>query len=171
MPDMMNDTGKRHRLLMLVIAASALAAQTARADVITDWNQTAIAANAAGGANGPAQSRNLALVHAAMFDAVNAVDHRHAVYAVEVKGKPGASMEAAAAAAAYGVLARLYWFQTPVFDVALDASLAAIPDGPARADGMAIGRDVAEKFMALRSNDGSSASVTYTPRAARASIN
>ena len=160
----MNNTGRCHQLLLLVVMVSALAAQTVRADVVTDWNQTAINASLAAGANGPTQSRNLALVHAAIFDAVNAIDRRHTVYAVDTKGRPDASLEAAAAAAAYGVLTRLYWLQTPVFEVALDASLVAIPDGVAKADGMAIGREVAEKFMALRSNDGSSASVTYTPK-------
>jgi hypothetical protein len=62
------------------------------------------------------------------------------------------------------VLTRLYWTQTVAFDVALESSLAAIPDGPARADGMAVGMEVAEKLMALRKDDRSNATVTYTPK-------
>ncbi len=149
---------------LFLFCSVALSPQPAHADVVTDWNVTAVGAAQAAGAGGPVHSRNQALVHAAIYDAVNAIDRRHTPYAVDVKATPGASLEAAAAAAAYGVLTRLYWLQTPAFDVALEASLAAIPDGQAKADGMAIGREVAEKLMALRSRDGASASVAYTPK-------
>jgi len=152
------------KLWLFFMCSFVLAFQPAHADVVTDWNQTALNASLAAGVGGPILSRNLALVHAAIFDAVNAIDRRHTVYALEVKAKPGASMEAAAAAAAYGVLTQLYWLQTPAFDVALEASLATTPDGPSRADGMTVGKEVAEKFMAQRSKDGSSANVTYTPK-------
>jgi hypothetical protein len=62
------------------------------------------------------------------------------------------------------VLTKLYWSQTAAFDVTLEASLAAIPDGPAKADGLAVGQEVAEKLMALRKDDRSNATVTYTPK-------
>jgi hypothetical protein len=138
-------------------------APPAQADVVTDWNQTAINVVAASGAGGPVQARSMAIVHAAIYDAVNAIDRRHTVYAVDVKAPPGASREAAAATAAYGVLSKLYWLQTQAFDVALEASLAALPDGQAKTDGMAVGKEVADKFMAQRSKDGSNATVAYTP--------
>jgi hypothetical protein len=104
------------------------------------------------------------MVHAAIYDAINAIDRRHTAYAVDITATPGASIDAAAAAAAYGVLTKLYWSQTAAFDVALEASPAAIPDGPAKADGMTVGMEVAEKLMALRKDDGSNATVTYTPK-------
>jgi hypothetical protein len=110
----------------------------------------------------PMLARNVAIVHAAIYDAVNAIDRRHTAYAVDIKAKPGASIDAATAA--YGVLSRLYWTQTVAFDVALESSLAAIPDGPARADGMAVDMEVAEQLMALRKDDRSNATVTYTPK-------
>jgi PAP2 superfamily len=106
----------------------------------------------------------MAMVHAAIYEAINAIDRRHTAYAVNILAKPGASIEAAAAAAAYGVLTKLYWSQTAAFDVALEASLAALPDGPAKADGIAVGEDVAAKLMALRKDDRSNATVTYTPK-------
>jgi hypothetical protein len=136
----------------------------ARADVVTDWNMTAIRAAQAAGQPNPMFARNLATVHAAIYDAINAIDRRHAVYAVDIKAEPGASIEAAAAAAAYGVLTKLYWSQTAAFDVALEGALATIPDGPAKADGMAVGKKVAETLLALRKDDRSNASVTYTPK-------
>jgi hypothetical protein len=152
------------KLWLFLLCSFVLALQSACADVVTDWNMTAVSASQAAGANSPVMSRNVALVHAAIYDAVNAIDRRHTVYAVDVKAKPGASIEAAAAVAAYGVLTKLYWFQTPAFDVALETSLAAIPDGPSKTKGIAVGREVAEKFMILRSKDGSNASVIYTPK-------
>jgi hypothetical protein len=150
------------KLWLFLLWSVALAPEPVHADVVTDWNQTAL--NASGGISALIQSRNLALVHAAIFDAVNAVDRRHTSYVIEVNAKPGTSMEAAAAAAAYGVLTKLYWFQTPAFDVALEASLNAIPHGQSKTDGIAAGREVAEKLMASRAKDGSSASVTYAPK-------
>jgi hypothetical protein len=53
---------------------------------------------------------------------------------------------------------------TAAFDVALEASLEAIPDGPTRAEGLAVGAEVAEKLMALRKDDQSNVTVTYTPK-------
>jgi PAP2 superfamily len=131
------------KAVLLVGLAAFGWAHPAKADVVTDWNQTAINTVVASGAGGAVQARSMAIVHAAIYDAVNAIDRRHTVYAVDVKAPPGASLEAAAATAAYGVLSRLYWFQTPTFDVALEASLAAMPDGQPKTDGMAVGKEVA----------------------------
>jgi PAP2 superfamily len=158
------NTTQRLALWLSLLCIVVLAPQFARADVVTDWNMTAIRASQAAGQPTPMLARNMAMVHAAIYDAVNAIDRRHAVYAVDIKAEPGASIDAAAAAAAYRVLTRLYWTQTVAFDVALESSLAAIPDGPARADGMAVGMEVAEKLMALRKDDRSNATVTYTPK-------
>ena len=158
------NTDKKVALWLLLWCSVLLAPLAARADVVTDWNMTAIRAAQASGQPNPMFARNMAMVHAAIYDAINAIDRRHTAYAVDTKAKPGASIDAAAAAAAYGVLTKLYWTQTPAFDVALEGSLAAIPDGPARADGMAIGNEVAETLMALRKDDRSNATVTYTPK-------
>jgi hypothetical protein len=155
---------KKVALWLLLWCSVALAPQPARADVVTDWNLTAIRASQAAGQPNPMFARNMAMVHAAVYDAINAIDRRHTAYAVDIQAKPGASIDAAAAAAAYEVLTKLYWSQTAAFDVALEGSLAAIPDGPARADGMAVGKDVAETLMALRKDDRSNATVTYTPK-------
>jgi PAP2 superfamily len=155
---------KNVALWLLLLCSLVLALQSARADVVMDWNMTAIRASQATGQPNPRSSRNMAMVHAAIYDALNAIDRRHTAYAVDIRARPEASIEAAAAAAAYGVLTKLYWSQTAAFDVALEGSLAAIPDGPARADGMAVGKEVAEKLMTLRKDDGSNATVTYTPK-------
>ena len=158
------NTDKKVALWLLLWCSVVLTPLAAHADVVTDWNMTAIRAAQAAGQPNPMFARNLAMVHAAIYDAVNAIERRYTPYAIDIKAAPGASIDAAAAAAAYGVLTKLYWTQTPAFDVALDGSLAVIPDGPARAEGMAVGQEVAEKLMALRKNDRSNATVTYTPK-------
>jgi hypothetical protein len=144
---------KQVALWLLLCCSVVLAPLAAHADVVTDWNMTAIRASQATGQPTPMLARNVAMVHAAIYDAVNAIDRRHTAYAVDIKAMAGASVDAAAAAAAYGVLTKLYWSQTPAFDVALEASLAAIPDGLAKADGMAVGKEAAEMLIALRKDD------------------
>jgi hypothetical protein len=158
------NTEQKVALWLLLWCSVILAPLAARADVVTDWNMTAIRAAQAAGQPNPMFARNMAMVHAAIYDAISAIDRRHTAYAVDIQAKPGASIEAAAAAAAYGVLTKLYWSQTPAFDVALEGSLAAIPDGPARADGLAVGKEAAETLLALRKDDRSNATVTYTPK-------
>jgi hypothetical protein len=97
-------------------------------------------------------------MHAAIYDAVNAIDSTHKPYLAQLSGVPrSASQDAAAAAAAHEVLLALY----PAFQTALDAvlqqSLAQIPDGKDKVQGVAIGQTVADRILALRSNDGSNA--------------
>jgi hypothetical protein len=136
--------------------------QAARADVVTDWNVTALSLTQ----SGPSQieMRTLALTHVAMFDAVNAITRTHRAYMNPAPTAPaGASADAAAAAAAHGVLMSLYPLQKPALDAALQASLAKLPDGAAKNDGTALGRQVAEHCIALRSGDGWNAKVAYTP--------
>src|SRR5262245_22920951 len=108
------------------------------------------------------QTRNMALVHVAMFDAVNAIDRSYEPYFAQVHASRGASKEAAAAQAAHDTLSALYPARQAVFDAALAEDLAGIPPGLAM-QGVAIGQEVARQILALRSNDGSSAIVTYTP--------
>ena len=88
-----------------------------------------------------------------MFDALNGIERRLWLLAADLKAAPGASHEAAAAAAAHTVLADLYPPQKEMLDAALAASLAKVQDGPAKADGVALGKAAAEKMLALRRND------------------
>lgn len=155
--------------LTSVAAAIALASMAAKADVVTDWNATGIEATAAtyGGSTGP-QARILAMAHGALFDAVNAIDRRYQFYLGELSAAAGASTDAAAATAAHAVLAAQLPAQKARFDTALAASLAKIADGPARSDGVDLGRRAAERMLAARQGDGSAATVAYTPGSAAA---
>jgi len=152
-------------LSFATILSLALAGATARADVVTDWNLIATTAIPAGGLNFPAitGSRILAMTHAAIHDALNAIDRRYKPYALDRLAEPGASPEAAVAAAAHDVLVAQIPAQQATLDAAYASSLASIPDGAAKTRGIAIGQAAAVAILALRSADGSNAPMPYTP--------
>lgn len=130
---------------------------TTRADVIADWNRTATDY-----LNQHAASHNLrgmAMVHVAQFDAVNAVVGGYTSYALDVAA-PGASPEAAAAQAAYTVLTNLSRGGLSTLNTALTRSLAAVPDGPARDAGLALGRLAATRIIHLRAADNPDLPIT-----------
>jgi membrane-associated phospholipid phosphatase len=99
-------------------------------------------------------------MHAAIYDAVNAIDRSHAPYAVRLSDVPRkASQEAAAATAAHDVLAALYPKFQATLDAQLQQSLAAIQDGTRKQEGITVGTEVARRILAIRSTDGSNASL------------
>jgi hypothetical protein len=138
----------------------ALAGPAARAELINTWNEQLVAIMAAEKTNAPMQSRNFALMHAAMFDAANAVEHRYAPYHAAPSGPAGASPEAAAASAAHDVLVSLYPRQAEQLDATLARSLEGIPDAGRQA-GRTLGSGVATTLLQLRSQDGSAAPADY----------
>jgi hypothetical protein len=137
----------------------------ALADVITDWNSTLEAALRNPTPSVPAQARSAAIVHVAMFDAVNGIVRNYAPLRVTAPAPAGARAEAAAAAAAYTTLVSLYPAKKAMFDSQLAASLAQIsggnPTNPAVATGQAWGEEVARQILAWRANDGFSEVLTY----------
>ena len=149
-----------HPILFLLAASTMADAPTPPdrvedRDVVLRWNETALQAIKEDRTPPPMAARNLAILHAAIYDAVNAIDRTHAVYHVDAAAPSGASMEAAAAGAAHRVLTQLFAKQTTRFDAALEETLRWIPDGRARDDGLALGRSVADRMLAWRANDGS----------------
>jgi hypothetical protein len=149
-------------LALTLCVVATIPGGAASADVVTDWNQTAVRATEVAGFPPPPQTRAMAMVHAAVYDAVNAIDRRHAVYAVDVKAPAGASPEAAAAASAHGILVGLFPAQRPTLDAALATSLGAIAEGDAKTQGLAVGREVAAKLLEARKGDGAAGKAAYT---------
>jgi hypothetical protein len=97
-------------------------------------------------------------MHAAIYDAVNAIDRTHRPYLVRLSGVPqDASQEAAAASAAHEVLIALYPAFKATLDTQLQQSLAQIPDGNDKVEGARIGQTIADRILAIRSSDGSNA--------------
>src|SRR5712672_783370 len=125
---------------------------------VVQWNNTLLFIVRTPKAQPPTihPTRSFAILHAAIYDAVNAIDRTHKPYLVQLTEVPRfASQDAAANAAAHAVLITLYPnFQT-MLDAQLQQSLAQIPDGADKAEGVSIGQAVANRILALRSNDGS----------------
>jgi membrane-associated phospholipid phosphatase len=138
---------------------------TAQADVVTDWNTAALGAIRIGRTPPPAASRNLALLHASIFDAVNGISRTHQAFAVPSAGPASANRDAAASAAAHRILTALYSNAALVttFDHLHAATLAAVPNRPQKAAGVAWGVSVANQILALRASDGSSVIVAAPP--------
>ena len=124
-------------------------------DVVLQWNRVLMETVLTPGQH-PAtimQVRSYAMMHAAVFDAINSIDGGHAPYLTEVPGSQNASLEAAAAQAAHDVLAALYPTRVAVFDAELATSLQGIDEYRAQ-QGIRVGQIVAERMLATRSNDG-----------------
>jgi hypothetical protein len=128
---------------------------------VVQWNRTLLVIVRTPGAQSATvhPTRSFAIMHAAIYDAVNAIDRSHKPYLVRLTAVSRfASENAAAASAAHEVLLALYPnFQT-LLDGQLQQSLASIHEGQDKAEGIAIGKAVADQVLAVRSNDGSSAS-------------
>ena len=127
---------------------------------VIQWNRNLLVIVRTPGAQSPTvhPTRSFAIMHAAIYDAVNAIDRTHQPYLIRLVGVPrSASQDAAAVAAAHRVLLALYPALKTALDLELQQSLAHIPDGEHKVEGTRIGQTVADSILALRSNDGSNA--------------
>lgn len=134
---------------------------------VTDWNRVATDAfTPSQGTNPMAQSRTLAILHAAVHDALNAVDRRFQSYTPGLTAAPGASIDAAVAAAARDVLVALLPDQSAQVETAYARALAAVPEGPAKAAGIAVGQASASANLSRRADDGAAQATEppYVPR-------
>src|SRR6266849_1899473 len=139
------------------------AAATPSVNSVVQWNRILLQIVRTPGAQSPTvhPTRSFAILHAAIYDAVNAIDLTHKPYLVRLPGASGsASQDAAAAAAAHQVLVTLYPSFKSQLDGQLQQSLAQVPDGTPKTDGVGIGQQVADRILNLRSNDGSAATPT-----------
>jgi hypothetical protein len=144
-------------LLLAFVAEALLAAGPVRADTVTDWNVVATDAlvTPTGMPQAPTvQTIHLAMVHGAVFDAVNSIDRGYKPYLVRVPARSWYSKDAAAAAAAYRVLTNIVPAQQTTLDARYAASLAPIPDGSAKQGGIAVGEAAAWAMIAARTEDG-----------------
>jgi hypothetical protein len=138
-------------------------------DIVRRWNQIAITAvgidhtpgapgtpHIYGEQLGPHRtSRALAIVHIAIFDAVNAITGGYESYTDLPPVPRGTSLQAAVAQAAHDTLVELYTSQAPSFDMLLDEDLSHVRDNEAKAHGINLGARAAAAILALRANDGS----------------
>lgn len=157
----MKTAGVRTLLALALLLCDRLGAQ----NVVVQWNaiaSTTIITNAKEAS--VASGVWLAYVHLAVFDAVNAIDHRFQPYVFTANPPAGANKDAAAVAAAYSVLVSYFPNQQPALAPLYDASIAAISDSAANISaGVAVGEASAQKLIETRAQDGLLANVPYTP--------
>jgi hypothetical protein len=148
-------------LAIIFFASPGLQAQ----NVVIEWNNiasTTIITNAK--ASSTASAVWFAYVQLAVYDGVNAIDHRHHPYLFTTDAPDGASKEAAAVAAAHRVLVNYFPAQQTGLDAQFTSSLAAISDTPANISaGVAVGEQAAQALISARFHDGLLANVPYSP--------
>ena len=149
-------TKKRALGLCMLMTTLLFGSAVAKADVVLDWNVIAVNTAIANGQNPFAQARSAAIVQLAVFESVNAITGEYHPYLGTIAAPPGASPDAAAIQAAYRVLSTYFPASLSTLDAEHANSLASIPDGQAKTDGIATGEAAASAMIALRANDGSS---------------
>jgi len=131
------------------------------ADSVLAWNITSANVAVAAGVFQPEGLIKLSYVQAAVYDAVVAIDGGFEPYVGHLRGPRTASVDAAVAAAARATLVARFPTQLATIDTAYSTALAAVPDGRAKRDGVAVGARAAAELLAARSGDGLDAATTY----------
>lgn len=130
---------------------------------VVDWNAVVLKALAADKTAPPSAARDLAIVQTAVYDAVNSILHLAKSYSTtDMTASIWASPAAAVSGAAYESLIHLFPKQKETFDAFLSQELGQLSNGRAKQDGVQVGVAVADRILALRSNDGSNNTKPYT---------
>ena len=155
--------GRRsHRMLVVATVVAAFGwPSAARGDAVIDWNSYANAAIVSTGPTPHAAVLSTAMVQGAVYDAVNAIDGGYRPYLLTRTANPRYSQDAAAATAAFRVVADLVPSQLPVLQAQYETSLAKIPPGRAKDGGIKVGEKAAAAMLAARANDGRNGAVTF----------
>lgn len=150
------------RTLMLTVVASLACAPALRAGAVSDWSLIAQNSIVGVGKKFPGEAAvYMGIVHAAIYDAAVAISGGYRPYHVSLDAPRGASLDAAVATAAHRVLVDLFPDQQADLDEAYAASLAAIPEGKPKTDGIAAGEEVGAGILDLPAVDGLNDTVPY----------
>ena len=157
---------KQQQIALFIVASSILACSVARADAVCDWN-VKVGEIVVGAKMGPPPAyRAMAISNTAVYEAVNAITKRYPIGALKLEAVPGASVDAAIAAANRAALAKLLPSQQSAIDSAYQAALAKVADGAAKMSGIALGEQAAVAVLASRADDGAAGTETYRPQTA-----
>ena len=149
----------------VVLALMLIAPMPVVANVITDWDEKAVNFVQPGTTfPPPTAARTIAILHVAMFDAVNSIEPHYKPYKVQLSASPNTSKDAAAAAAAGAVLIKLVPDAASDVQSAVTNYLATLLEGDAKSEGIKLGQEVAAQILEARSNDGASAPDAYRPK-------
>src|SRR5712675_1149406 len=134
------------------------AVSSSQPDQVIQWNRTLLGVLQTPGAQASTvhPTRSMAIVHLAIYDAVNAIVGGNAAY-LPLHAPRSASPDAAAAAAAHTVMLSLFPSQRSVIDAKFQDSLSQIGGGQHVRRGIRIGGEAANRILAARANDGSGA--------------
>lgn len=146
------------------VAAALLASSAVSADVVTEWNVKAGELVVAAKLGPPPANRVLAIVHTAVYEAVNAITKRYPAGDLKLETTSEASVDAAIGAANRTTLANLLPSQQVAIDRAYHDALAKIADGPRKTAGIAVGERAATAILEVRSNDGAEIAENYRPQ-------
>jgi hypothetical protein len=149
-------------LLVLLLTAPITAAA---GNVVTDWDDKAVGIVQTGTLPPPPNAfRTMAILHVAMFDALNSIEPRYKPYKVQLSAALNTSKEAAALAAAGAVLTKLAPDAAADVQSTLTTYLTTLPDGEPKSKGVKLGQEVAAKILEAREKDGASAADAYRPK-------
>jgi hypothetical protein len=149
--------------MLAVVFVTTLFASPVPADVIMDWNAKADEIATQKQLTPFPHGRGLAMLHVAMFEAVNAIERRYTPYKLDLAADRSTSKEAAAASAGYHVLVALYPDQKANLDGTFVAMLAGVAEGEPKTKGIDLGKKAAAEIIALRANDAADAPEGYRP--------
>src|SRR6478735_2020982 len=156
--EIMNRISKRAVIVCAAFATVLSAPAVARADVIGEWNAFAQAQTIPIRPTAHGESRGMAMVEGAVYDAVNALQPDHRPYLLDLQAlhaQPFGSQAAAIATAAHDVLVTIVPSgQVGAVHAQRDATLAGIADGPSKTEGIRVGAAAAAAMLAFRLNDG-----------------
>ena len=150
----------------VTIATSLLVCTTASADAVCDWNTKAGEIIVSAKMGPPPANRAMAIVNTAVYEAVNTITKRYPAGTLKLEAAPGASVNAAIAAANRTALSKLLPSQQSAIDNAYQAAMSKIADGAAKNSGIAVGEQAAVAVLAARADDGALAGETYRPQTA-----
>ena len=147
----------------LVVFLTFLSASTAKADAVTEWNARACEIVGGPSIDTPTGNRVLAIMHTAIYEAVNGITGKYPPGELRLNATRGASVDAAVAGASRAVLVRLVPAKSLDVEMLSQKAMAAIPNGPAKDAGFLIGERAATAILAARTEDGFATVESYRP--------
>jgi hypothetical protein len=136
---------------------------SAKADAVTEWNTRACELVGAPNIDTPTGNRILAIMHTAIYEAVNAITGKYPPGELRLNATRGASVDAAVAGASRAVLVKLVPGKALDVEMLSQKAMAAIPNGPAKDAGFLIGERAGNALLAARAEDGYATAETYRP--------
>ena len=159
----MNYFRRLSAITFVVFSTFIFAATEARADAVTDWNTRACDLVASGNLHTPAANRLLAIMHTAVYEAVNAITKKYPASDLKIDAPANASVDAAIAAAARATLLKLLPEKQAEIEIVYQGALASITEGKPKNDGIIVGEKSAAAVLLNRMEDGFTAVEAYRP--------